>query len=134
MSGPARDHERREFGAEFGSLVRITLAPTLWAFHFALSYGTAAVTCAKAGGSENALEALNLGLLALTGGALAGIAWIGWQSWRQWRPRGEALDDSADAIESRHRFLGHASFLLSVISFLGVLLVALPILMVGDCL
>ena len=38
-----------------------------------------------------------------------------------------------DKPEDRHRFLGHAAFLLSIISFIGVVFVSLPLLFIGGC-
>jgi len=35
--------------------------------------------------------------------------------------------------EDRHEFLGHASFLLSIISFIGVIYVAMPVLFLETC-
>lgn len=124
--------ERREFRAEFLSLWRITFAPLVWAVHFAASYGATALVCAK--GGEPFVPPLRMGIGIGTGLALALILWIGWRAWRQWdviRDREWENDDGTG--EDRHQFLGHAGFLLALISFVGVVYVALPALLIGTC-
>lgn len=128
---PRADEERHEFREEAESLWRITLAPTTWAMHFVLSYGAAAVVCAKAPALAGVLR---LGIGALTVLALALIGWLGWRAWRQWdvSNTGDHTNALGEA-EDRHQFLGHAAVLLALISGLGVIYVALPALFIGDC-
>jgi len=127
---PRRDEERREFSEEAESLIRITLAPVIWAGHFLLCYCTLAVVCAKGGD-----VALWRGVLvAATVVALIAIAWTGWRSFRQWdvRNTGDFTNREGHA-EDRHQFLGHAAFLLSLISGIGVIYVGLPLLLLEGC-
>jgi hypothetical protein len=124
------DEELQEFAEERASLLKITLSPVIWALHFVICYGLVAVTCAK--GWD--IGAVRTGLMVFSVAALAAILWAGWGSWRQWNPRetGDFVNRRGRA-EDRHHFLGHAAFLLSIISFLGVIFVSLPLALLGDC-
>ncbi|MGZ3215274.1 hypothetical protein [Paracoccus sp. T5] len=128
MPGISHRQDEEEFRGATGSLFRIALAPTVWAFHFVFCYAGAAVWCAKVG-TEDGVTFLRLSILGLTLLALAVIAWQGWQSYRQWGPH-----DHDDHVEGPHRFLGHAALLLSIISFVGVVYVALPAFFITSCL
>lgn len=135
MARGSRKQEEKSFAEEADSLWLITFAGGIWAVHFALSYGATAIVCAKWASSPDAVTALRLAIAAATTLALAGIVMVGWRSWRQW----DSLDDhdhehQLAKEEHRHAFLGHASFLLSIISFIGVVYVALPVLLLKDCL
>ena len=127
---PRPEEDEREFAEEQARLFRITIAPLIWALHFAACYGVVAVTCAK--GWE--LGTVRPGLLAFSAAALVGIALTGLVARRQWGParHGDAGDRGGRA-GVRHRFLGHAAFLLAVISAIGVIFVPLPLLMIGSC-
>ncbi len=127
---PTRDEDKREFAEEQASLFRITLAPLVWAIHFIVCYGLVAVTCAK--GWD--IVAARTGLLIFSACALAGIGWVGFAAWKQWNvaETGDFVNRGGRA-EDRHHFLGHAAFLLSVISVVGVVFVSLPLIMIGGC-
>lgn len=127
MTGISQRQDQDEFRGATGSLFRIALAPTVWAFHFLFCYAGAAVWCAKVGTPEG-VTFLRLSILGLTLLALAAIGWQGWHSYRQWAPH-----DHDDHVEGPIRFLGHAGFLLSIISFVGVVYVALPALFIESC-
>ncbi|QQA41914.1 hypothetical protein [Pelagovum pacificum] len=127
---PRRDEERAEFREEAESLIRITAAPVIWAAHFLVCYCTIAIACEKAGGTDG----VRLALILMSVVALASIAWVGFRSFRQWdvtntgdfsNPEGEA--------EDRHQFLGHAAFLLAIISFIGVVYVTMPLVLLRGC-
>jgi len=128
-----RDREdAHEFRTEALSLWRITFAPLIWALHFVASYGATALVCAK--GEAGAVEALLLGVILGTLVALALILWLGVQAWRQWDPRRDhEWENDKGTSEDRHQFLSHAGFLLAMISFIGVVYVALPVLLIGSC-
>ena len=135
-AGPAEDRE--EFDAETPSLFRIAIAPTIWAVHFVLAYAGAAVACAKLGAEGETVEGLRLGIGVLTMLALALIAWTGLAAFRQWNvdARRDARQVAVDLVEEeegRHEFLGHAALLLAVISFVGVIYTALPVLVIRTC-
>ena len=120
----------REFREEADSLWRISLGPLTWAGHFLLCYAGMAVACAKFGGSEVLRDVL----IVLTLAALGIVAWLGWRAFRQWdvRRTGDVSNPEGEA-EDRHQFLGHAAFLLAVISFIGIVYTGLPLLMIGGC-
>ena len=127
--GPDRD--RQEFAAETLSLWRITFSPVVWAAHFLLAYGIVSLACIR---GLLPIGAARLGLVAVSVLALGLIGWLAWQSLRQWNvlETGD-ITHAAHTPENRHAFLGHAAFLLSVISFIGVVYVTLPLLFIGDC-
>ena len=130
MNQISDNEEAREFRAESMSLWRITFSPVIWALHFAACYGATAVICAKG----VSVDALRLGIGIGTIAALAGILWFGWRSWRQWDIiRDRDWENDTGTSEDRHQFLGHAAFLLAIISFIGVVYVSLPPLLIGTC-
>ncbi|SHJ72205.1 hypothetical protein SAMN04488012_11620 [Palleronia salina] len=127
--------EPNEFGVGVGILLKITIAPWIWAFHFVISYGAATVWCAKIAPDADP-RALQLALIALTVLALVGIGLSGWLGWRNWTKGGYGEDGAVpgiDDVESRDRFLGHVSVLLAVVSAIGVVYVVLPVLLAGSC-
>ena len=132
------EQERAEFGEEVSSLFRIALGPTIWAAHFVLSYASVAVHCAKFAGELDPIPGFRLALGMLTLAALAAIAWTGVLAFRQWnvdarRGLREVAVDLVEEEEGRHEFLGHAALLLAIVSFVGVVFSALPVLYVGSC-
>lgn len=132
MTRISENQDAREFRSEAVSLWRITFGPLIWAVHFVASYGATALICAK--GDAAAFDALRLGIGIGTAVALAGIVWLGWHAWKQWDlVHDRVWENNRDDGEDRHQFLGHAAFLLAVISFIGVCYVAMPILLIGSC-
>lgn len=134
MAGTGKNEETKTLAEEADSLWLITFAGSIWAVHFLVCYCATAVICAKLGGDAAAILMLRLALGGVTLVALAGIAFVGWRSWLQW----DFLDDwdyvhNLARKEDRHEFLGHASFLLSIISFIGVIYVSLPALFLETC-
>lgn len=128
---PPRDRQdEKEFGEEQASLLKITFGPLIWAGHFLVCYGLVAVACAK--GLD--IVAVRTGLIAMSGAALAGIAWLARAAWRQWNvaETGDLVNRGGRA-EDRHHFLGHAAFLLTVISAIGVVFASLPLILIGGC-
>ncbi|WP_288939940.1 hypothetical protein [uncultured Roseovarius sp.] len=127
---PRREEDAKEFAEEQASLFKITFGPLIWAVHFVVCYGLVAVTCAKGWDIFGA----RLGLVLLSALALGGIGWVGWSAWRQWNPSrtGDPVNRGSRA-EDRHHFLGHAAFLLSIISFIGVVFVSMPLILIGGC-
>ncbi|RYH04532.1 hypothetical protein EU805_04020 [Salipiger sp. IMCC34102] len=133
MSENELNHD--EFGTGVGTLMWITLAPWIWAFHFTICYGLTAILCEKAI-PDGDVGTLRLVLVAVTVIALAGIAAAGLSGWRNWT-EGGLLDKRGETglgdLASRNRFLGQVSVFLAVVSFIGVVFVILPILMFGSC-
>lgn len=116
------------------SLVRMIVSPTIWAVHFLLCYIVAAVYCAKIGPRAADLGPVRVWVAFVTLVALAGIAASGIRSFR--RSRFEAsrrAPHDADTIEDRRHFLAYATILLSGLSFVATLYVALPAVFVETC-
>ena len=131
-SGTPQEQEGREFAEEQSSLWLIALGPLVWAAHFALSYASVAVFCARM--DQGSLLPWRLGSAALTALALALIAGIGWRAWKQWDLLSDYEWSQPDATgEHRHEFLGHAALLLCGASFIGVLYGGLPALFIETC-
>ncbi|ETX16597.1 membrane protein [Roseivivax halodurans JCM 10272] len=113
------------------SLWFLITGPTLWALHFCTVYAMTAIYCEKLGDEAGPLR---LGILGVTLGALVLIGITAWLSWRQW----DYTDDwdyehDGLTVEDRREFIGHAGFLLCVVSVIGVIYVALPAAFVGSC-
>ena len=110
----------------------IAVSPTIWAAHFLASYLTAAIWCAKAGrGAE--LAGVRIAVAAYTVAALAGILLTGWNGLRRHRLGNATVPHDWDTAEDRHRFLGFATVLLSGVSVVGVLYVAMVALFFQAC-
>ncbi|MFT6531406.1 MAG: hypothetical protein ACJASC_000941 [Limimaricola cinnabarinus] len=125
--------DEHEFGEERESLWRIAFAPTIWAFHFAISYAAVSVYCFKFEPVAS-MGVLRAGLIAMTLVMLAAIAWIGWRAYLRWDVRGTGeFSNPEGSAEDRHQFLGHAGFLLAVVSFIGVVYDTLPLIVLGTC-
>ncbi|MGE0241205.1 MAG: hypothetical protein AB7F09_27215 [Parvibaculaceae bacterium] len=119
---------------EIESLWTLFTAPVVWAIHFLICYAGAAVYCAKLGSTVVPFDALRMGIALATFIALALIALSAWLAWRQW---GFGADDPPHDDPSRHDrilFQGFATLLLSGLSFIAVIYVALPVLFVTECL
>lgn len=128
---PGPEEDRREFAEEAESLWRITFAPVIWAVHLILVYGFVSVSCVR---GLLPIGPTRAALVAASVAALVAIAWLGWRSLRQWNVRETGRFTHPEGNpESRHEFLGHAAFLLSAISFIGVVFVTLPLLLIGSC-
>tara|TARA_R110000772_G_scaffold53609_1_gene122607 strand:+ start:96 stop:491 length:396 start_codon:yes stop_codon:yes gene_type:complete len=118
------------YPSETTSVWRITFAPLVWAVHFAISYGATSVVCAK--GDD--VGSLRLGLGIATAVALVAIIWLAWRAWQHWDVvQDRDWENDTGTNEDRHQFLGHAAFLLSMISFIGVVYVSLPPLLIQTC-
>jgi hypothetical protein len=106
--------------------------PALWALHFLLSYATAAVWCAKVVGLEGSLLPVRIAVGVYTAVALGAVFVIGAYALRHQRiGAGTARDE--DSAASRHRFLAHATLLLSGLSAIAILYAALAVVFIGDC-
>lgn len=113
------------------SIWHMVLAPVVWSLYFATVYAITALDCAKTGTPDVARPAIAV----LTALALALIGGLTWRSWRQW----DYLNDydyehDHPTVEHRREFLGHAGFLLGVVSAIGTLFVGLPAVFIRSCL
>lgn len=117
------------------SLWALTVAPTIWALHFLLSYGSASVWCAKAGQASASLAGIRGAIVVFTAVALVGIAVSGVAGYRR-HGRGHGLETTGhdfDSPEGRHRFLGFATLLLAGLSAVATLFTALPAVFIETC-
>jgi hypothetical protein len=108
------------------SLWTLAVPPLIWGAHFLLSYWTAAVWCAKVGGS---LSGVRIAVALYTAVALAGLSLSGYRGYRQ---RGPGVHD-ADTPESRAEFVGHAAMLLAGLSAIAVLYASLVAVVIRSC-
>lgn len=118
--------ERRE------SLWWLTAGPLLWALHFLACYLTAAIWCAKAGRLAE-LGWVRGAVAAYTVVALAGIGWTFLHGLRRHRHGAATVPHDFDTPGDRHRFLGFATLLLSGLSAVAVIYVALVAVFFGTC-
>lgn len=129
---PGEDHpepprEKRE------TLWLLTLSPSVWALHFLLSYATAAIWCARVVERGGSLGGARWAIAGYTVLALAAIAVTGWRGWLRHRHGTAAVPHDFDSPADRHRFLGFATLLLSGLSAVAVLYVALAAVFIGSC-
>ncbi|MEW4528331.1 hypothetical protein [Maioricimonas sp. JC845] len=115
------------------SLWMLTVSPTIWAGHFLASYVTAAVWCAKVQDSSSSLWPARIAIAIYTVTALIGIVVTGWIGLQRARVEPDAVQDFQDTPLGRHRFLGFATLLLSVLSGVATLFVAAVILFMETC-
>lgn len=123
----------KDFPERKESLWFVILSPTLWAVHFLLCYGTAAVWCAKIAGRNGSLEGARWAIAAYTVAALAGVTAAGYRGFVRHRMGDATLPHDADTPEDRHRFLGFAGLLLSGLSAVAIIYSALAAVFVRSC-
>lgn len=134
MRRPAENHELNSWAEEADSIWRLSFGPLIWVVHFLLTYGGTSIVCFKLYELDWAFTFLRASIGAITLLALVGIGIVAWRSWKRW----DYLDDydyehDRSVEEDRHEFLGHAAFLLAVLSAVGVVYVALPAIFVANC-
>jgi hypothetical protein len=117
------------------TLWMLTLAPAMWATHLMLCYLTAAIWCARFAGADGRLGGVRNAIGWYTAVALIGIAIIGREGLRRHRHGTEAIqhDFDSDSPDDRHRFLGFATLLLSGLSAVATLYVALASVYFDTC-
>jgi hypothetical protein len=120
-----REHEE--------SLWWLTVSPSIWAAHFLASYLTAAIWCAKAVPPGGPLAPVRTAIAAYTAVALAGIVATGWHGLRRHRLGTAARPHDVDTPGDRSRFLGFATLLLSGLSAVATVYVALVAVFVETC-
>lgn len=118
---------------EIESLWTLFTGPTVWATHFLLCYVGAAIYCAKPDHFGFGFEAVRIAIVAVTLLALLLILLSAWLSWRQWGFGSEEPPHDDPTRRDRRLFQGFATLLLSGLSFVAVLYVALPALFITDC-
>jgi hypothetical protein len=115
------------------SLWWLAVSPSIWLVHFIACYATVALWCAKAVPREGGLGAARTAVVVYTIVALVGVIGIGARSYRRHRFGASSVPHDADTPQDRHRFLGLAGFLLSVLSAVALGYVALPFLFITTC-
>ena len=115
------------------SLWSLAIPPVIWAAHLLLSYGTAAIWCAKYAGPDGSLGPARAAIAGYTLAALVGIGVVGRRGWRAHRLGSAETPHDADTPEDRHRFLGFATVLLSGLSAVAVIFGALPAVFIRSC-
>jgi hypothetical protein len=118
----------------------LLMPPTVWALHFLFCYLVAAVACAKGGISLTApgfsyapLEGLRPMVALGTVVALVLIGIGARQAWRHWGMGQDLPPHDTASDEDRQHFLGYATLLLSALSAVSVLFIALPAFLILDC-
>lgn len=130
-AGPSKAFADRSFPESAESLWPLVFGPSIWMLHFLLSYVTAAIWCAKSGGS---LDMPRVAITIYTLLALAGIVLAARSGWRRYRSGVAATaPHDRDGAAGRRGFLGFTALLLCGLSFVATLYVALPILFIGSC-
>lgn len=114
------------------SLWWLTVSPGIWALHFLACYITVALWCAD-GGRDDALGVVSYVAGAYTAVALTAIVAVGVRGFRRHRRFYETTAHDFDTPEARHGFLGFAALLLSLMSAIAVIYVALPFFWVNSC-
>ncbi len=118
---------------EVESLWTLFTAPTVWAVHFVGCYAAVSVYCAKAATLDFSFATVRLALGGFTVIALAVIVLSAWLAWRQWGfGSGDPPHDEPTA-EARTLFQGFATLLLSGLSFIAVLYMAIPLILIAEC-
>jgi hypothetical protein len=111
----------------------LTFSPAIWAVHFLVSYSAGAIWCGVVAGREGSLGPVRLAILGSAVLAIVAIALIGRRAWRSYRHWNNPAEQHADTAEARHRFLGFATVLLSILSAIAVIYVAAATLFVRGC-
>jgi hypothetical protein len=115
------------------SLWMLTISPTIWVAHFLVCYLSAAIWCAKLAPANGSLWPVRLGIGVSTVLALIGIGITLWLGFSRHRLGTASVPHDFDTPEDRHRFLGFATVLLSALSAVAVLYVALAAVFIGSC-
>lgn len=126
-----RELEKPESGE---TIWLIVVSPTIWSVHFMACYLTAAIWCAKLGDSDASFQFVRILIAVYTALALMGIALVARLGHNRHRSRGvSGRSHFTDTAEDRHSFLGFATLLLSLLSAVATIFVALVAVFVGSC-
>ena len=126
-------HEQDETRETNQSLWLLTASPTIWSAHFLACYGTAAIWCAKFAGPDESLAVVRGAIAIYTAVALCGIGITGWIGYRRHTFGNTTVPHDFDTPADRHRFLGFATVLLSALSAIATVFVALAAVFIGNC-
>jgi hypothetical protein len=123
----------RDASHDRAGLWTLVAPPVVWAAHFLGSYITAAIWCAKLAGPAGSLGPARALILAYTVVAVVVVAILGWRGYRRHAHGDEGLPHDVDSAPSRRRFLGFATFLLSLLSAVAILYAATAVAFIEDC-
>jgi hypothetical protein len=130
----AEERTLPDAGVPGESLWAMIIAPTIWAVHFLACYILAAIFCAKAAAPSADLTPVRWWIAGLTVVALAAIAACAIQAFRRGHfMERKAAPHDADSIHDRRRFLAYATLMLSGLSFVATVFVALPAIFFASC-
>lgn len=117
------------------SLWWLALAPAIWLLHFVATYITVAVWCARAASRDDALGPARIAGFGFTLAAFVALGALSAVAWRRRAVKKEPpqVAPGDDSSRARHGFLGHAVFLLSALSALGVAYVGSALVVFGSC-
>lgn len=110
----------------------LAVPPAIWAVHFLLSYGTAAIWCAKFG-RDGSLGAARIAIASYSVFALVVVGLVGWRGFRRHDLDGSTTPHHVDTAEARHRFLGFATLLLSGLCVIAIAFETLAVVFIGSC-
>jgi hypothetical protein len=113
------------------SLWRLIVPPGIWAAHFMLSYATVSIWCAKAADLPGSFWQVRAVIAVYSIVALATIGVTGWAAYGNCVAGGSPL--SQDTPESRQRFLGYATLLLSALSGVATAFATLVLFFFRSC-
>lgn len=115
------------------SLWLLTASPAIWSVHFLACYLTAAIWCAKFAGPDRSLGNIRVVIAIYTALALIGIGIAGFEGYRRHSFGDTTGSHDFDTPADRHRFLGFATVLLSALSAIATLFVALAAVFSENC-
>jgi hypothetical protein len=84
-------------------------------------------------GRDESLSTVRLAIAVYTVVALIGIGITGWIGYRRHTYGNSSPPHDFDSPEDRHRFLGFATLLLSLLSAVATLYVAIPAFLIRSC-
>ena len=114
------------------TLWHLVAGPTIWALFFLASYTAAAVQCAKAPAADlGTLRAILIGFALVALGSIAVSAAHAYRAWTAGPHSGPPHEQ--DTAESRQQFVAFSTMLLSGLSFVATIYVALPALIFTTC-
>ena len=118
---------------EVETLWTLFTAPVVWALHFMVCYVVVAIYCEKAVFWAIEFGTIRVALGGVTLLALAMIVLSAYLAWRQWGfGSGDPPHDQPTPLD-RRRFPGFATLLLSGLSFVAVIYVAIPLILIDGC-
>jgi len=118
---------------EVETLWTLFTAPVVWALHFIVCYVVVAIYCEKMLVWHLDFGTVRLALGLFTMMALAMIVLSAYLAWRQWGFGASDAPHSQPTDRDRRRFQGFATLLLSGLSFVAVIYVAIPLIFITGC-